>query len=197
MLDAQGLAQPVESLGTVTRSVVLHLPLNLDAEAFVPGHGSYQGGHGAFLPLALADLAEGQAGMIIDRDVDELPADPSRTALAMAVACNAMTDAVEFTQLLDVHVDHLAGPVSLIADHRLDGLQIRPAVQAMTYQDTADGGAGEAGLVGNKVIDALLPAQRDNLRLNGLTVRAGLNDLVNKPNLPLDNAGAICRPCRR
>ena len=134
MADAQGLAKPVESLGTATRAVVRHLPLNLDAEAFVPGHGSYQEGHGAFLPLALADLVEGQAGMVINGDVDELPADAPGIALAVAVACNAMADAVEFTQFLDIHIDHLAGAVPVITDHRLGRLQVPPAVQAMTYQ---------------------------------------------------------------
>ena len=73
--DAQGFAQPVDSLGAITRSVVRHRPLDPDAEAFVPGHGCDLEGHAAFLPLALADRTEGQAGVVIDRDMDELLAD--------------------------------------------------------------------------------------------------------------------------
>ncbi|MGY8938240.1 MAG: hypothetical protein ACKVG6_19620, partial [Alphaproteobacteria bacterium] len=62
-------------------SVVYHHALNLDAKAFVPGNRRLQAGHGALLPLALADLAEGQAEMVIDADVNELSANDSGAAL--------------------------------------------------------------------------------------------------------------------
>ena len=117
MADAQGLAKPVERLRTITLSVVRHRPLDPDVEAFVPGHGCDLEGHAAFLPLALADRTEGQAGIVIDRDMDELPADAPAIALAVAVACNVMADAVEPTQFLEVHVNHLAGAALLIAGH--------------------------------------------------------------------------------
>ena len=73
--------------------------------------------------------------------MNEFPADAPGIALAVAVPGDAVADAIELTQLLDVHVDHFAGAVILIADHRRGRLQIPPAVQAMTHQGTDDGGA--------------------------------------------------------
>ena len=134
---------------------------------FVPGHHRLQEGNGAFLFLAFQDLCIGDAGMIIDADMDELPADPAGTALALAVPCDAMAGAVELAQLLDIHMDQLTRLIPLIADHRLGRCQIPPAVEAMAHQYAADGGAGETGLVCNEVIDAPLPAQCNDHGLDG------------------------------
>jgi len=41
--------------------------------------------------------------------VDELPADAAGVALALAVAGDAMADALEAAELLDVDMDQLAG----------------------------------------------------------------------------------------
>ena len=86
--------------------------------AFVPGNGGLQEGYGPFLPLALQDLAEGQAGVVIDADVDKLPADAPGIALAVAISRNAVTCSIEFNQLFDVDIDHLAGAVTLVTDYR-------------------------------------------------------------------------------
>jgi len=168
MAGAQGLAQFIEGLGTITRSVVRHHPLDLDAEALVPGNGGFQESHGAFLSLTLEDLAEGETGMIVDRDVDKLPADAPGVALTVAVSGDTVAHTVEFTQFFDIDMDHLAGPLPLIADHRLGGFQIPPAVEAMAHQNATDGGAGEAGLVCNTIIGAPLPTQCNDLGLDSL-----------------------------
>jgi hypothetical protein len=87
-------AKFIEDFGAIARSIVYDHALDLDAKAFVPGDLRLQESHGEFLPLALADLAEGQARMVIDAQVNELPA----------------------------NADYLAGPVTLIADHGLGRL---------------------------------------------------------------------------
>ena len=56
--------------------------------------------------------------MIVDRHMDELPADAAAVALPFAVAGDAMADPVEAAELLDVDVDHLAGPCALVAPYR-------------------------------------------------------------------------------
>jgi hypothetical protein len=48
--------------------------------------------------------------MVVDRQVQILPADPSRIALASAIAGDPVADLVEFAELLDVDVDNLARP---------------------------------------------------------------------------------------
>lgn len=102
--------------------------------------------------------------MIVNGDVDELPADAPGAALAVPVAGDAVADTIELAELLDVHMDDLAGPLAFIADHRFGWLQIPPAVEAVAFQNASDGTVGNAGLLCNTIIDAPLPAQRDDLR---------------------------------
>jgi hypothetical protein len=72
------------------------------------GDGRPEEGDGALLLLVGQDLREADARGIVDCDVDELPADGSRTA-GLAVAGNAVADLVEAAELLDVDVDQFAG----------------------------------------------------------------------------------------
>lgn len=73
---------------------------------------------GAALLLARHDPGEGNAGVIVDGDMDELPAHAPAVALSLAVAGDAVADAVEAAKLLDVDMDHLAGFGPLVAAHR-------------------------------------------------------------------------------
>ncbi|MDE0801653.1 MAG: hypothetical protein OSB02_13105 [Rhodospirillaceae bacterium] len=68
--NAHSLAKLIKDFGAIARPVVCHHALDLDAKTFVPGDCRLKEGHSAFLPLALADRAEGQAGMVIDADVN-------------------------------------------------------------------------------------------------------------------------------
>jgi hypothetical protein len=80
-------------------------------------------GDGAFLFLVGMDLTEGDARGIVDADMDELPAgafaSPARAALLRAVAGDAVADALEAAELLDVDADQLAGMRAFVAPHRL------------------------------------------------------------------------------
>ena len=100
MANALNFAKLIEDFGAIVRSVVYHHALNLDAKAFVPGNRRLKAGHGALLPLALADLAEGQAGMVIEADVNELSANDSGAALAVAIPGDVMADTIARAQLL-------------------------------------------------------------------------------------------------
>lgn len=77
--------------------------------------------------------------MIVDADVDELPADAPVVALSGSIAGDAMADLVEAAQLLDVDVDHLAGAIAFVPAHRLGRLQVAPTVEAVAGQDPSDG----------------------------------------------------------
>ncbi len=78
--------------------------------------------------------------MIVDSQVEELPADPPGIALAGPVACDAMPGSRETAELLDVDVDQLAGVCAFVAPHRLSRLQRRDAIEAEPTQHTVDGG---------------------------------------------------------
>ena len=58
----------VEHFGSVTQTVICHHPLDSDAEVGVSGDGT-------FLLLVRHDVGTGDAGMVVDADVNELPAD--------------------------------------------------------------------------------------------------------------------------
>lgn len=98
--NAHSLARLIEDFGAIARSIVCHHALGLDTKSFVPGDRHLQADHAALLPPALVDLAEGQAGMVIDADVNELPAYVSGAALAVASPGDAMADTIARAQLL-------------------------------------------------------------------------------------------------
>ena len=101
--------------------------------------------------------------MVVDADMDVFPADATAAALSRAVTGDAVARAVEAAELLDVDVREFAGFVALIARHRLDRLQVFPAVQAVALEDPADGGRGDTGLGGDLGGGAALAAQREDL----------------------------------
>lgn len=76
------------------RAVVGHDPRHGDAKAQVVGDSGLEEGDGALLLLAGQDLREGEAGGIVDADMNELPAGAARLALLRA-AGDAVTDAFE------------------------------------------------------------------------------------------------------
>src|SRR5271166_5832461 len=83
-----------------------------------------------------------------------------RFALSSAVAGDAMADAVDPSQLLDVDVDQLAGMGAFIAAHRLNRLQSAEPVEPPASQDAADGGRRELELCSDLLAGAPLTAQR-------------------------------------
>ncbi len=78
--------------------------------------------------------------MIVNTDVDELPADAAAVALTGVIAGDAVADLVEAAELFDVDVDHLARRLALITAHRLGRLQVAHPVQSQAAQDAAYGG---------------------------------------------------------
>src|SRR6187399_2708950 len=107
--------------------------------------GPEEGG-GTALPLVGHDLGEGDARVVVDGDMDELPAEPfatcAPTALPSAVASDAMFDPIDPAELLDVDVDHLTRMLAFVAPHRFARLQRRDPVEPEQPQDAADGGSG-------------------------------------------------------
>src|SRR4029078_5701281 len=115
--------------------------LDLDAETFVIGESGFQEASGAALLLVGHDFGEGDARVVVDGDMNELPAEAlaarSAIALSPAIARDAMADAVNLAELFDVDVDHLAWLVALIAAHRLRWLQRTDPVQPEPPEDAA------------------------------------------------------------
>ena len=84
VLQAGGAAGGAEGVAAIGRAVVGHHPLDGDAEAGEPSDGPVEESHGTFLALVGQDLAVGEPGGVVDRDVQEVPADAARPAAAVA-----------------------------------------------------------------------------------------------------------------
>src|SRR6266851_1358594 len=189
---------PIPRRPTVARTVVGHHPGDRDAEAVVVGQGCLQEDDGALFFLIRHDPGEGEARGGVDADMDEYPADAAAVALAGAVAGDAMADAVEASELLDVDEDHLAGVLALVAADRLDRVKRLQIVQPKPFEHPADGGRRDAGLVGDLLAGPALAAQDFDLlsgHLRGWPVEAmrprGAIDQASGGELPL---GIVVHP---
>jgi len=105
--------------------------------------------------------------------MEELPSDAAAVALALAVAGDAMADLVEFAELFDVDVDHLAGPLALVAAGRFGRLQGAQLVETQALEGAADRGGRDADHGGDLLAGQALAAQAfdalDHLRRRRLT----------------------------
>lgn len=91
--NAIGAANMAQGAGTVTRAVIGEQAANGDAELGIEAESGQEesgSGKGFFIGK---NLGEGNAGMIIDGNVNILPAD--MTGIATAVAVDAMADAAD------------------------------------------------------------------------------------------------------
>ena len=96
---------------------------------------------------------------------------PARTCPA-AIAGDAVADALESAELLDVDVDHLAGMLALVAAHRLGRLDVLQPRQPGAPQHPADGGGRDADLHGDVLAGQPLAAQGDDALGHGLVGHA-------------------------
>src|SRR5215212_2240740 len=99
-------------------------------------------------------------------------ATPPRVALAAAIAGDAVADAVDPAELLDVDVDHLAGMGTLIAPDRLGRFECAELVEPQAPQDAADGCRREPELSSDLLAGPALPTQSFHLLDDGLRRRS-------------------------
>ncbi|KEY03660.1 hypothetical protein IL59_0215235 [Brucella suis bv. 4 str. 40] len=82
MLEIERLAGLGEFLGDIAGPVVSHHPRDGDAKACIVGDGSFEKGYGADGFFIRKYVGEGDAGSIIDADMDIFPANPARVGLS-------------------------------------------------------------------------------------------------------------------
>src|SRR5258708_3097590 len=104
VFEAEPLAEPAEGKRFVAGAVVSHHPLDLDAEAFVVGESRLEERDGTVLSLGGHDLGEGDARVVVDRHMNELPAESfaprSPITLSSAFASDAVADAIDPSERL-------------------------------------------------------------------------------------------------
>src|SRR6202012_5153424 len=113
---------------------------------FVISHSRLEEGNSAVGGLVGLDLGEGDAGMVVNADVDEIPAGVAALVRTIQITGDAAADTLETPELFDVDVNDRAWVLALIAALRLGRLQITYPVQSQAAQDAADGGRSHLGL---------------------------------------------------
>jgi hypothetical protein len=171
MPETERLAGIAEGEGFIAAAIVGHHPLDRHAEPRVEGDRGVEEGYGADGLLVGPDLGESDARVIVDTDVDILPTDPAAVALAGPVAGDAVADALETSELLDIDVDQLSGALSFVATHGLGGLQVAQPAQSQPPENPAHGGRRDAQFGGDPLARPALPPQGRNALDNG--VRCG------------------------
>ncbi len=106
-----------------------------------PHHGLGPEGGTAVASLVVQDFHIGEPGLVIDADMDELPADA--IVLAAPGPGDAMAGLVEAGEPLDVEMAQIAGASPLIAARRRFGRERREAIQAEAHEFSGDRRAGQ------------------------------------------------------
>jgi len=158
VLDAELLAGVGEGTRTIATAVVGHDTLDGDAEAVEVGDRREEEVDRALLLLVGEDVGTGNAGMVVDGDVSELPAGGLATAMAGATAGDTMANAVEAAELFDVDVDDLAGLLALVSRPGLLRLDAGEQTEASAREDSRNAGPGDGELFGDMLPGAALTA---------------------------------------
>jgi hypothetical protein len=107
------------------------------------------------------DLGISQSGGIVDGDVNELPA--GAPTVLPAVACDAMADDLNATQLLGVDMDELPGMVSLVAADGFFRVEVLEPRETLAGKDASHGGWTRADARGDLVPGLSAPTKPEDL----------------------------------
>src|SRR5690606_13486204 len=116
VLDTQSSAQPAEAPRLVAGAVVGEHAGEADAQTGVIAQGLEQRGAGALRGLIRINGAEGDPGVIVDGDVNILPAGTRR--ILCAIPCHPMAGATETAELFNIQVQQPTRLVVLVALYR-------------------------------------------------------------------------------
>jgi len=84
----------LEEMAAIGGAVIAHDALDADAVGLEEGECAGEEGAGAFLALVGQEFGVGEAGGVVDGDVQVLPADPA--GAAGVIAMDAVADAISF-----------------------------------------------------------------------------------------------------
>src|ERR1017187_7723039 len=133
--------------GAEARTVVGHDAPDLDAEVGEVGHGLAEEAAGRSCFFIGQQGGEGEAGGVLDGDIQKLPA--GAAGFILGIAGDAMSGLVDAGRLLNVDVQQVAGSGKFVADDGHGGLQHFDLVQLEPGKDAAHGGPAQAGGLGN------------------------------------------------
>ncbi len=82
--ETVALTSSAEEMGAIAAAVVAHDPLGLDAEGSEVSQGALEEEDSAVLVFVGHDLSKGEAGSVIDADMDLFPAGPAHLVTPVA-----------------------------------------------------------------------------------------------------------------
>ena len=159
--DAELETGGVEVAATIAGAVVGEQTANADAVISVEGNGSAEESDGSLGGLVGKHAGESETGVVVDGDVQSLPAGKLRASATAAIAANR--DLLITGHAFDVEMEHVAGSGMFVADHRGSGMEIAPAAELGTAQDAADGSGTEQSSLSDLIGGPMLAAQSKDL----------------------------------
>jgi len=170
MLEAEELAGSGEGFGAIGGAAIGQDLLDVDAMSGVEGEGLVEGEEDALSAFVWEETSEGEAGVIVDGDVETF--DPGAGVALGAIAGGADAWAREATELLDIEVEKLAGEVAFVTPgRRLGRFQGREPIEVMATQDARESGLGDGQDHQDLSIGTALAAEGEDL---GFELGAGL-----------------------
>jgi hypothetical protein len=156
-----------------------------------------QEGDSALFALISHDLHEGNAGGIVDADMDELPADALVPVDHAGLPCrDAMSHRTDAAGLLDIEMDEIAWVLALIAPDRFGRLQGAELVELSPFEDAADGCWRDANFGRDLLLGAPRLQAASSVNLMNPIRRKGL--LAGSPRRTPTNAQSLrCSQARR
>ena len=166
-----------KGFGAIGRAAIGEDLLDVDAMSGVEGEGLVESVEDALGPFIWEQTSEGEAGVIINGDVEAF--DAGAGVALSAVAGGADAWASEAAKLLDVEVEEVAWGLAFVAQRRRFGrFESREAVEVMTAQDAGKSGLGDREHHHDLGVGTALAAQSEDL---GFELGAGLARLGKRP----------------
>jgi hypothetical protein len=190
VVEGQRLAGGGDQARAIGRAVVAEHALGHDAAPGEPRDGATQKAGDCDALLIAQDFGVGQAGAVIDADVHELPADAPHALTA--IPRDAVADATNAPQLLDVDVDQLPRALPLVAPAYRRGFQARQARKAELAQRAGHRCAAQPDGLGDERPGPPTVAQPLNLHHQPCRDRA--RRALGPAGAILERQGALGRP---
>ncbi len=184
MLEAEFVAGGGEEFGAIGGATIGEDLLDFDAVSGVEADRLVQSVQDAGNPFVGEQTSEGEAGVVVDGDVETFDAGAWVTEGAITGGAHAW--ASEATELLDVEVEKVAWGGAFVAQRRRFGrFERSEAIEVMTAQDAGKSGLGDGDDHPDLSVGAALAAQSEDLSFE---LGSGLAGLVMRHRRTIEQA---------
>ncbi len=156
------LSSGTEEMGAITAAVVAHDPLHFNAQRSEVSQGAFEEEDSAVLAFIGHDLSKGEAGSVIDANMDVFPTGAAH--LIASIVGHAVAGADNAAELFDVEVEEFSGVLPLVAHDWRSGLQGTQPSEPVAPEQARDGGAREPTLARDLEAGQTQPAQSQDDR---------------------------------